>query len=628
MGLSSALNTALSGLRVNQASIEIVSRNITNADTPGYTRKIADQRSVLLAGQTSVMELNSKRIVDSVLQRQIRTELAGVGYTDTRARFMSDLDSLYGAPGDSFALDTLYNKFVGSLEALTTSPESFSARQEVISGANFLTTRLNNLSGDVQRLRQEAENELQTAVDDLDSALQRLEAIDQDIASKFAAGNATADMMDVRDSVIDEIAELVDINVTSRDNGGMTVFTTSGRVLYDGTAVNLSFDGRGSVGAEALYNKDPAERNVGTVSLNTGSGYQVDLVANNSIRSGKIGALLTLRDDTLVTAQKQLDEFAAALAKAMSTVTETATPATNGLGTGVELDLANMRPGDVITVQYNDGTTNRTLSLVRVDDAAVLPLDNSVTSNPNDTVLGLDFSDGFPDAADLAALGLATGGVLDFASTGGTNLQILDNGISLDPAPATSSVTSAQGDFTKTALSDGDIGFALFVDPTAPDMSYSGSFTATSEQKTGFAARIRINPDIVKDPTLLVRYESGTFAGDSARPLAMLERLDMSGRHNFNPSSGIGSDSAPFNGNISDYLRSHIAQQTGQADVAEQAKSAQDAVFDNLRNRFSEKSGVNIDQEMAQLLSLQNAYGANARVFQTMRELFDLLTQL
>ena len=627
MGLSTALNTALSGLRVNQASIEIVSRNISNVDTAGYTKKTADQKALLLADKTSVLELNAKRVVDQVLQKQIRTELAGVGYTDTRARYLNDVDSLYGAPGDSFALDTLYNKFTSSLETLVASPESFSAREELISSATFFTSRLNNLSGDIQRLRQSAENELSLAVDSLNGALQRLETIDQDIASKFASGNATADMFDVRDAVIEEIAELIDINVTERESGGVTVFTTSGRVLYDGEAVNLSFDARGSVGPESAYSKDPSERTVGTVSLTTGSGYSVDLIANNSIRSGKIGALISLRDDTLVKAQQQLDEFAANFAKALSTTDVAGTAATNGAGTGFELDLANMQPGDQITVSYNDGTANRTLTLVRVDDAAVLPLDNSLTSNPNDTVLGLNFSDGFPDAADLAALGVATGGTLDFASTGGTNLQILDNGISLDPAPATSSVSAVSASFTKTTVSDGDLGFPLFVDPTAANGVYSGEVTSSGHQKTGFSARIQLNSQVKNDPSLLVRYDADVGAGDSARPLDLLARIDSAG-HDFSPEAGIGSSAAPFGGNFADYLQSHIATQTGQADIADQAKSAQDAVFSNLRTRFGEKSGVNIDEEMASLLALQNAYGANARVFQTLRELFDLLTQL
>lgn len=625
MGLSSALSVALSGLRVNQASIEVVSRNIANVDTPGYTRKLADQKALLLGDRTSVLETGAKRIVDEVLQRQIRTELAGVGYTETRDRFLSDLDSLYGLPGNDYALDSLYNKFTGALETLATSPESFAARQEAISSASFFAQRLNNLSGDIQRLRQEAENELDVAVDELNSALQRLEKIDNDIASKFASGNVTPDMLDQRDKVLDEIAEYVDITVSDRNGGGKTVFTTSGRVLYDGSAVSLKFDARGAIGPESLYSTDADERGVGTVTLVSGSGYEIDLIANGSIRSGKLGALINLRDEVLTQAQAQLDTFAGELSRALSTKTVAGSAVSPGPEEGFDIDLAEMQPGDRVTIDYVEGGVSRTITLVRVDDAAALPLDashGSLTSNPDDTVVGLDFSDGFPDAADFTALNSQISAAIDLSNPSGTTLRVLDDG-----AAGTSDISAVSGAFTKSSLSDGDTALPFFVDPTAANDLYTNEVTAGGRQEAGFAARIRVNEATVTDPSLLVRYDTNVEAGDSTRPLDLLARLDAAG-HDFNPEAGLGTVQAPFGGGLGEYLQSHIADQTGKAEAASQARSAQDAVFDNLRTRFSEKSGVNIDEEMAQLLALQNAYGANARVFQTLRELYDLLMRL
>ena len=129
MGIYSVLGTALQGLAVTSAGLEVVSRNVANADTPGYTRKTLGVTSLVVGGVASgVLAGDVKREVDSLLQRQIRQENAGLGYVRILENYYGQIDQMYGEPGESTAIDTLYNTFQTSLESLATSPDSYIAR--------------------------------------------------------------------------------------------------------------------------------------------------------------------------------------------------------------------------------------------------------------------------------------------------------------------------------------------------------------------------------------------------------------------------------------------------------------------------------------------------------------------
>ena len=122
----------------------------------------------------------------------------------------------------------------------------------------------------------------------------------------------------------------------------------------------------------------------------------------------------------------------------------------------------------------------------------------------------------------------------------------------------------------------------------------------------------------MKDNAKLVVYSTSpkTAAGDTARPDFMVKQL-MNGRSYYSASTGIGSDSAPFNGSLKSYLQQFVGQQGSNAAAAKQLSEGQNVVLNTLQQKLSATSGVNMDEEMAHLLSLQNAYAANARVMST-----------
>src|SRR5262249_2746108 len=150
MSLTQALSSALSGLQVTQANIAMVASNVANADTPGYTRKVVNQVATGANTSIGVRVSDIQREIDLYVQKQLRTENAGASYADTRASMYSQLQNIYGQPGADTSLESAYNSFTGSLQALSTSPDDPSARSAVINSAQLLAQQLNQPSDSVQ----------------------------------------------------------------------------------------------------------------------------------------------------------------------------------------------------------------------------------------------------------------------------------------------------------------------------------------------------------------------------------------------------------------------------------------------------------------------------------------------
>jgi flagellar hook-associated protein 1 FlgK len=431
MSLSQALATAVGGMRVNQAGLSIVAANVANAETPGWVRKTATQVPVA-AGATGVgvriAAIN--RELDTYIQRQMRMESSGASYAGMRAQFFDRLQSIYGQPGAVSTLENAYNEFAASLQVLTTSPEVASARSAVVNAAQVLAQQLNGMTTDVQSLRGDAELGLADSVARANHAMQRIMQINRQLATANSVDATTSSLLDQRDVYVDELAKLMDINVIRGDFNQLSVFTNSGIQLVGINASTLAFDPQGAMNPSALWSSDPSQRGVGTIVLKGPNGSDVDLLASNAIRSGEIAAFLEMRDEVLVQAQTQLDEIAAAMARALSDRTVDGTAVTAGPQAGFDIDLGSLIDGNSVTVTYTDVPSGqqRTLTLVRVDDPDALPLSASATSDPNDQVLGLDFSGGMASVITQLSSALGLTG-LQFSNPAGTTLRVLDDGV-------------------------------------------------------------------------------------------------------------------------------------------------------------------------------------------------------
>jgi flagellar hook-associated protein 1 FlgK len=621
MGLTQSLATALSGLQVNQAGISLVASNVANADTPGYVRKTLQQVPAVANGQTVGVRVGDvQRTLDEYIQRQLRIENSGANYADTRAAMYGRLQDVYGQPGSNNALDTIYNNFTGALQALATTPDDSSVRSNVVSAAQLLAQQLNQMSTAVQGLRGDAELGISNAVAQADNAMSQIATLNQQILGRSQADGETATLMDQRDAYIDQLSQLMDINVIQGSNNQVSVFTNSGVQLVGLQASTLSFNAQGTMTAASQWNANPSQSSVGTITLTTPSGDSIDLIQARAIRSGTIAAYLQMRDQDLVQAQNQLDAIASAMSSALSDKTTDGTAAVSGAQSGFDVDTAGLLTGNSITIQYTDTatTTAHTMRLVRVDDPSVLPLANTATLDPNDTVIGIDFSAGLASVITQINAALAGTG-MSASNPSGTTLEILDDG-----AANTVDVNGVSTTATVTSLAGGSAELPFFTDGGQP---YSGAITASGSERVGFAARIAVNAALAADPSSLVSYQSGTAAGDSTRPDFILQQLTGTPLQ-YAPNGGIGTAAAPFSGTLSTYLRQVISQQGDAANAADNLKQGQDVVLATLQQRFNDSAGVNVDQEMGSLLTLQNAYAANARVLSVVKDMLEALMQM
>ena len=223
-GLTQALVSALSGLQANQTSMTLVSANVANADTPGYTRKTVDQAAASANGTPIGVRITEvRRALDQYVQRQVRIENSGAYYADTRARYYSQIQDIYGQPGSSGTLDSVYNSFTNALQALSTSPDDPSSRSAVISAAQLLTQKLNQMSGAVQGLRKDTELGIADAVTQANNAMSQIVAINHKLAGAPSGSAETMILLDQRDNYIDQLSQLMDINVIPSDHNQVNI---------------------------------------------------------------------------------------------------------------------------------------------------------------------------------------------------------------------------------------------------------------------------------------------------------------------------------------------------------------------------------------------------------------------
>jgi flagellar hook-associated protein 1 FlgK len=623
MSLSQALSAAMSGLRATQVGLSTVAANVANAETPGYVRKTPTQVTTA-AGEFNVNVRVSgiQRELDLYVQRQLRIETSGGSYADTRAQFYARLQQIYGQPGTDSALETVFNKFATALQALTTTPDSTATRNAVLSAAQVLTQQMHRMTTDIQALRGDAELGLAEAVESANEAMRQIAKINQQLGTATRSDSTAAVLIDQRDAYIDQLSDLMDIRVATGNNNQVTVFTNSGIQLVGNEASELQFDLHGAMTSGSAWSEDPAKRTVGTLTLLSPNSGATDLIITKSIRSGKVAAYLEMRDHILPQAQAQLDEIAAAMASALSDRTLPATAATAGSQTGFDIDTASLAAGNTINITYTNVATGaqERISVIRVDDASVLPLPAGATPDPNDREVGVDFSGGM--ASVVAQLNSALGGTfLQFSNPAGTTLRVLDDGagnkVNVDAASHTTTVTNLTG---------GTSELPFFLDA---NIAYTGAVTVNGKQNIGLAGRITVNTALLADPSRLVVYQTVplTHAADVTRPNFIYERL-TSATLSFSPSVGIGTETSPFASPLPAFLRQMISQQGEAAASAESLKEGQQIVVNSLQQRFADTSAVNVDAEMATLLKLQNAYGANARVMSTVKELIDVLMRM
>jgi flagellar hook-associated protein 1 len=620
MGLSSALASAVSGLRANQAALSITSANVANASTPGYIAESSNQIEVPSGGPGSSVQVTGvTRELDTFIQGQLRTEIGGGGFADQTANILGQLQSLYGTPGGTGTLETAFNNFTSAVQAISTSSTGLSAQTTALAAAQALAQQLNTTSQGIQTLRTNAEQDIGTSVSQANTDLNQIAAINTKLQGLNPTDPTAATLEDQRDSAINDLAKLVDVKVVNTGNNQVSLFTNTGiQLVGAGLASQFSFTSPGTLTPTSLYNTDPTKSGVGTLSISLPNGSSIDVVANKVISSGQIAADLQLRDQTLVQAQTQVDQLAATLASSLSDQTTQGTAVTpSGSQSGFNIDLTNVQPGNSINLTLTTaGGQQQQVKIVRVDDPTALPLPSPPGVSPQ--VIGVNFTGGLSSV--VTQLNAALGPAVQFSNPSGNTLQVV-NGLTNPSTVNAASVTA-----TVTSLTSGSPQLPLFVDAGA---TYTGSITGSGSQLTGFAGRISVNPALLNNPANLTVFSNSppTPAGDTTRSDFIFSQL-TSGSFTYAPQTGLGSSTAPFSGTIGSYLQQFLSLQASAASSATQLQQGQDVVVSTLQQKFDSTSKVNIDTEMSNLIALQNSYAANAHVMSVIQSMMTTLEQI
>ena len=617
MSLSQALSVALAGIHVTQQGLSVIAGNVANANTPGYVEETVTPVEVASGGNSgsSVDSSGINRNLNALLQSQLWTESSGGSYADTASQLYQQLQQIYGTPGSSSSFDAVYNNFTSSLQALSTNPSSYSSQAAVVGAAQELAQNLNGMTTGIQQLRSQAEAGISSDVQTANTALQQIANINQQLESAQPDA-ATATLEDQRDQDVAQLSQLMNVRVQKNTNNQYALFTSTGQQLVSGTqASQLSFNDVGTLTATSLWSANPSQDTAGTITLTSPSGSQSDLIAAGAIQSGEIGAYLQMRDTILPQAQNQLDELANQMSQALSNQTTAGTPAVSGSQTGFSIDVGGLSAGNSVQLTYTDtGNVQHTITLVALGAGGSLPLQTS-PSNPNNQIVGVNFAGGM--AAVVTQLNAAFGTNLQFSNPSGTVLQ------AVNASSTTNVVNALSATSTVTSLTSGSPQLPLFLDGSTP---ITGALTSAGSQTTGLAGRITVNAALAAAPASLVAYAANTASGDPTRPNFLLNQL-TSATLTYAPTTGIGSAQQPFSGSLADYMSAMMSQQSQAANAATNLQQGQDTVVSALQQRFNSTSGVSIDTELSNLIALQNAYGANARVMSTVQQMMSTLLQ-
>ncbi len=593
MGLSSTVGIAASGLKATQAATSVVSANIAGASTDGYTAKTVSTQGIYTSTGLIGLTTTVTRAFDQEVFDQLASSTATSSYLDAKNTYLQQIDSLLGSTESGAALPTALSDFSTDLQTLAAQPDSSAAQIAATSSATVVAQTLNSLSASLSDVGAAVDSSISSAVDDVNTLTRQISDLNAQIVSMQAQGSDVTGLEDARDKAVLDLSNYVDVEVKPQSDGTLRVSTSAGLTLVDnGKATQLD------LGSD------------GTIRLASPTGTGADVIATGLVTSGSLAGLVAVRDTILPQVQNQLDQVAAGLASALSDTTTSGTAVTSGAQAGYDVDTSDLASGNRLTLTYTDVATNtqKTVTLVKVTDAGSLPLSDSATLDPNDTVVGVDFSGGM--ASVTAQIQAALGSNFSVSNTSGGTIRILDDGT------GTVSVDAVTKTVTQTDEQSGNSAVALFTDGSS---YYTGSFDGGS-QLDGLASRIQVNSKIASDPSLLVDYSTTTESGDPTRPTALYDALADT-----KITTTLGNGLAAKSTTITSFANSMVSYWSGQASTQKTLVDNQSVVQSNLQSRMSAASSVDTDTELTKLIQLQNYYSANAQVLSTLRDMLDTL---
>jgi flagellar hook-associated protein 1 FlgK len=305
MSVTSALHAALSGITANARQAEALSSNVANATTPGYARRSVSLSAQALGGTGQGVTVNGiTRDVDLFLLNDRRSAEANAADRGTRSGFLARLEDILGDPQDQGSLGARLNLLDSTLLEAASHPESEARLAAVANAARSLAQGLNQASDAIQVERQNADRDIASAVDTLNTALRQLRELNSQIRSFSGAGHDVSALLDQRQQLIDRVAEIVPIRELPREHNQVALMTTGGAVLLDGNEAEFGFTAVNTIVPEMTLQSG------GLSGLTLNGRLMATAGSASLIQGGALAALFAVRDELAVEGQARLDAMA------------------------------------------------------------------------------------------------------------------------------------------------------------------------------------------------------------------------------------------------------------------------------------------------------------------------------
>lgn len=743
--LTLSLRTAQSALLTNQTVLDSIANNISNVNTEGYSRKIANLEQRVVNGSGAGVQMSSiTRNVDEGILKTLRQETSILNTYSAQESYFLRLQNSFGAPGDNTSISHVMNEFVSSMEQLALSPEKILEQSELVRRGVEMANQLQNMSQTVQDLRLQADREIDGIITEINDLTASISQINDNIVRTEVVSQDTTDLRDQRDIALTRLSELIDVRYFIRSDGDMVVFSANGQTLVDSSANELVFN-------PASFVSSASTKAEGDLSGIYAGSVTDSNDFSDSLTDGQLKGLLDLRDVTLPDMQAQIDELASSLKDvfnqlhnagvampglASMTGTREFIPTTDLANTAsqtITLDPTNSTADVAIVLFDSSGnqTANTTLDTIMtsglygsgtqtsfgawsvsevaatVEDwlqaegltsaTAAIDAQGHFAIELNDLNTSLAFRDqtatadgstagdtsiGFDADGDGAVDETVSGfsnffGLNDFfvdsqqrnvhesttLSSGfqasATTLRFVDgtSTLPLDPGGAGDvTITVAAGDsfqdiadnintnvanVVASVVPDGD-GFRLRIShATGEDLAVTESGAGTLLSDIGMhvsdmatSETLEVRSDIQTSPSKVSRGQvqwdatlgsAGQYyisAGDSTVIKSMAETFLQSNA--FASSGGITDTTISF----SDYATTILAKNSSASAALDVQISYKTTLTQTLNAKSESVKGVNLDEEMSNLIIFEQAYTAAARVMSVIQSMLDALQNI
>lgn len=314
-GLLSTLNTAKSGMNVSQVAIQTTSHNISNINTPGYSRQRVNQsasspysmpgkNSNFGAGQigTGAQIDDVTRIRNSFYDYQYRSESHQYGNTSVKYEYFKNIEGIFNEPSDT-AISSSLNSFFNSWSELSKDPQSSGVKSVVIENGKYLSNSINSAFKRLESLEEGLDKQSEYIMGEVNSMLSQLDKLEKNIKIIQGSGKSPNDFLDKRDQLLDNLSFKLNINDKDVKATLKKAYDANGKVTLDdltksGVKISGELEGTLSMKQEINKYKDGLKQLANTIKSN------VNKAAGQEIFKAKDGELISINPEMLQEPEK------------------------------------------------------------------------------------------------------------------------------------------------------------------------------------------------------------------------------------------------------------------------------------------------------------------------------------